>query len=653
MSTNIIRPTVDRYHALLFVGVCNRERYVLSLLRWTDILNQMYGYPIGNIRIIVGPYSDPSWAPMRPGTDITYNATRTDLDNALAAYATGSGDPHELGTDDSLFIFTFNHGGNDITGSYLCCDSFTTQYYASDFAARISAIHCRQIVLLAAQCNSGGFVDPFINALWANTRGAVMAGSRSDQTTYEAVCDKLFGSAFNGRMVQDALDDNIDIGITGDGIGIYTVPGYNTDRVDWGPTGVISTREAFNRVYDHYVNRIYPDPSYAAITEIPLYDQKPWIESGQPLHICLGEPDLVMQDCNSDIGEEPSICSEWWYSPDLYADNTDLFPTVGQHQYVPAHHNRFFIRTANRGTAPTDDIWRCMEVRGLGFTGGPVGPPRIDRASETSSGITASARLRPGRAHTQYERILIGGDFGHGCISAATWCGTDPMSHPLWSIKEDNDQVQCNLDPASVSGSVPVDAGSVNTNAGKFVQIIPIVADATGTFEIRVGRPSGDVPLDVKVDKRMIKLERGQMAQFKLEIGIKPGTKDGAKAQVSVTFRRSKKVIGGMSFLITTATAFADVAIYNQYGLIVGDVKVLLTQPGDPRELIAETDKGGIAHFGPLNPGFYFAKVKGIKEPMRIFVAPGNNHFKLTLIDKKIAIHRPLWMKGTIEPIGK
>jgi len=596
----------------------------------------MYGYPLANIRVLVGTYSNAVWDPMVAGTDVTYDTTMTDLDNTLAAYATGSGDPHELGANDNLFIFTFNHGGNDGDGlgSYLCCDNFTNNYYASDFAARIGVIHCKQVVLLAPQCMSGGFVDPFINALWSGTRGAVMAGSRSDQTTYEAVCDKLYASAFNGRMIQDTLDDNIDLGITGEGTGVYVVPGYKTERIDWGPTGGISTREAFNWVYDHYINEVYPN--YAQIDEVQLYKQKPWMESGHPLHIRLGEPDLVMQDNSTDTGVEPSSDSPW-HSPDLYPDNTDQFPLAGQYEYVPAHDNRFFVRTANRGTAPTDDVWRNLEVRGLGFTGGPVGPPRIDRATETSGGVTESVRLRPGRAHTQYYRILIGDDFGHGCVSAAAWCGTNPMEHDLWNIRADNDQVQCNLNPATISGLVPVDSGSINTNAGKIIRTFPIIAEEAGTFELHVEKPEADFPVKIKVEKSKLTLKKGQTDNFNVEIAAEKEIKDGAKGQLTVTIYQNGRAIGGTTFLLTTATAFAEVAVYNYRSILMPKTGVTLQHPGDFRVLIAQTNSKGIAHFGPLNPGFYFAQIEDSNQPpVRLFAAPSQKNVAKLIIDKSM-----------------
>ncbi|UCF04387.1 MAG: hypothetical protein JSV33_10630 [bacterium] len=632
MSSSITRPTTDNYYALLFVGVCNVERYPRSLIRWTNMLHEMYGYPLANIRILVGTYGSSSWPSMVAGTDVTYDATRDDLDHALADYATGSGDPHELGANDNLFIFTFNHGGQDGTGCYLCCDGFTTQYYAADFAARINAIHCRQIVLLAGQCHSGGFVDPFINNLWTGTQGAVMAGCRSDQGTYEAVFDKLFASVFNGRMVQEALDDNIDLGITGDGIGVTLIPGYHTNRIDWGPTGVVSTREAFNLVYDHYCTEIWP--SYAAITEIPLYRQKPWREAGKPLHIRLGEPDLVMQDCSTDSGVEPSTCASPWHSPDLYVDNTDQFPGTTQHEYVPEHHNRFFVRTANRGTAPTDDIFRILEVRGLGFTGGPVGPPRIDRAVETSGTDTVPARLRPGRAHTQYQRIMIGGDFGHGCVSGAAFCGTDELSHNLWNIIADNDQVQCNFNPASVSGSVPVPSGSTNANAGRIIRTIPIVAETAGTFELKVGKPEeGKLPIKVGVKNRTLRLRKGQRAEMTLEIVIGKRVKDGIRERLSAGLVHNRKIVGGMTFLIETATAAAQFFVHDRRGLAVPKAKVILRLPGDPRKPYAISNKKGFAEFGPLNPGFYFAEVeRGGSAPVRVHIRRGpENRFKLQI----------------------
>ena len=44
----------------------------------------------------------------------------------------------------------------------------------------------------------------------------------------------------------------------------------------------MSTREAFNWVYDHYVNQVRP--SYGYVTEVPLYRQKPWLTAtGQPV----------------------------------------------------------------------------------------------------------------------------------------------------------------------------------------------------------------------------------------------------------------------------------------------------------------------------------------------------------------------------------
>jgi hypothetical protein len=426
------------------------------------------------------------------------------------------------------------------------------------------------------------------------------------------------------------LDDNIVLGITGDGSGVTLVPGYHTNRIDWGPTGVPSTREAFNLVYDHYCTEVWPN--YAAINEIPLYRQKPWSEAGKPLHIRLGEPDLAMQDCNSDSGVEPSTCSSPWHSPDLYVDNTDQFPGTTQHEYVPEHHNRFFVRTANRGTAPTDDIFRILEVRGLGFTGGPVGPPRIDRAVETSGTNTVSARLRPGRAHTQHQRIMIGGDFGHGCVSAAAFCGTDELSHNLWNITGDNDQVQCNFNPASVSGSVPVSSGSTNANAGRIVRTIPIVAETAGTFELKVAKPEeGKLPIKVSAKNRKLRLRKGQRGEMLLEVAIGKRVKDGVRDRLSIWLMHNRKIAGGITFLIETATAAAQFFVHDWRGLALPRAKVVLRHPGDPRELYATSNKKGFAVFGPLNPGFYFAEVeKGGGPPVRVHITPGReNLFKL------------------------
>jgi hypothetical protein len=360
------------------------------------------------------------------------------------------------------------------------------------------------------------------------------------------------------------------------------------------------------------------------VDEIPLYRQTPWMDpAGQPLHIRLGEPDLAMQDNPADTGAEPST-GDPWHSPDLYADNTDQFPGTTLDQYVPAHDNRFLVRTANRGTAPTDDVWRNMEVRGLGFTGGPVGPPRIDRAVEASGGVIVSARLRPGRAHTQYERILIGADYGHGCVSAAASCGTDPMSHPLWNIQQDNDQVQRNLDPAPVSGSQSVPAGATNSNAGKLMRTIPVLAEIGGTFELRVAKPKAEFPVRARAKKSTLELRKGKTGEFQLEITLPEKVKDGARGELAVTVRRNREVVGGVTFLLMTGTGSANVAVYDARAVAARSATVILTQPEDPRELVARTDRSGVARFGPLNPGFYFARVQDSREaPTRLFIGAG------------------------------
>ncbi len=640
MPSSITRPAADRDHALLFVGVCNRERYALSLRRWTRLLNEMYGFPLANIRIVVGTYSNASWPLMIAGTDVTYDATMSDLDDALSDYATGSGTPYALGADDNLFIFTFNHGGQDTSGCYLCCENFAQNYYATTFAARTNAIHCRQIVLLAAQCHAGGFVDPFIDTLWSATRGAVLAGCRADQNTMEAVFDKLVAAAINGRMVPDSLDDNIDIGINGDGMDVTTVPGYHENRVDWGPTGVISMREVHNWVTDHYVNHIYP--SYSSINEIPVYRQKPWTESGEPVDICLGQADLVMTDCVTDTGQEPCGCSPWWYSPDLYPDNSDEFPGLPDHQYVPAHYNRFAARISNRGNAPTDNIWSYMEVRGLGFTGGPVGPPRIDKALETDGGSVASARLRPGRAHTQFQRILIGDDFGHGCISALTWSGTDEMDHTLWQITQDNDQVQCNINAASVSGSFPVDSAATNSNAGRLNIVMPIFAEAAGgDFEIQLEKAKGELPFSLRAKTKLVHLKKMEKGRLVVELRLTKGRQanpieDGLKGRFDVLLLKDKKIIGGATFIVETATAHAHAMAFDERNLPISGAKIVLSQPGIATTLSAKTNKKGIAQFGPMNPGFYFAKVDGSDaKPIRVWIRPGDkNSIRLLTLRK-------------------
>ncbi len=83
--------------------------------------------------------------------------------------------------------------------------------------------------------------------------------------------------------------------------------------------------------------------------------------------------------------------------------------------------------------------------------------------------------------------------------------------------------------------------------------------------------------------------------------------------------RRDEEPIGGVTFLLKVETARAHAFVHDRRGLPVPAVEVTLRHPGDPRVLVAKTNRKGVAAFGPLNPGFYFASVKG-SAPERVHI---------------------------------
>jgi hypothetical protein len=118
-----------------------------------------------------------------------------------------------------------------------------------------------------------------------------------------------------------------------------------------------------------------------------------------------------------------------------------------------------------------------------------------------------------------------------------------------------------------------------------------------------------------------------------LEIAMGKRVKDGVRDRLSVWLVHNRKIAGGITFLIETATAAAQFFVHDWRGLAVPRAKVILRHPGDPRELYAKSNKKGFAGFGPLNPGFYFAEVeKGGGAPVRVHITPGReNRFKLQI----------------------
>jgi hypothetical protein len=208
------------------------------------------------------------------------------------------------------------------------------------------------------------------------------------------------------------------------------------------------------------------------------------------------------------------------------------------------------------------------------------------------------------------------------------------MNHSLWSIVDDNDQAQCNLDPAAVSGSTPVDSSSVNSNGGKLIRVIPVLATEKGTFELKVQKPQKELPFKLAIKESKLTLRKGQQGEFVVEIIVTPKTLDGVEGRLTLSIFKDEKLIGGVTFLIKVATAYAKIFVHDNYSLPVKNTEVLLSHPGDPRILVAKTDQKGIAAFGPLNPGFYFASIKNEKnekaEAVRIQIIQGkHNNFNI------------------------
>ena len=166
------------------------------------------------------------------------------------------------------------------------------------------------------------------------------------------------------------------------------------------------------------------------------------------------------------------------------------------------------------------------------------------------------------------------------------------------------------------------------------MQVIPVVAERGGTFSVKIGKVDAGFELNTKLKNRSLKLRKRQRGEFVLTVSIPPRTKDGGLARLPVTIYRNDDPIGGLTFVITVATAHAHAFVHDTRGLAVPAVEVSLRHPGDPRVLVAKANRKGIAAFGPLNPGFYFASVKG-SEPQRVHITARKDNRILLCMERK------------------
>jgi PKD repeat protein len=189
----------------------NFDRYWNDLSGMYKTLRETYCYPEENIYVLMSDGGDPGQDQRTgPGSqdydssptnlddlgrvnDIYGKATRADVENMLHTLSGDSLAPAPgvptLTSDDDLFIFTTNHGGQDPAGTgkvrlWLWGEEEQQYIWDDEFVNGLGACKARSITMTMEQCYSGGFVDPFIKGTPPGQTRVIATAASAAQPSY-------------------------------------------------------------------------------------------------------------------------------------------------------------------------------------------------------------------------------------------------------------------------------------------------------------------------------------------------------------------------------------------------------------------------------------------------------------------------------------
>jgi hypothetical protein len=344
-SYGLSRPCVANRHALFVAGMDNMVDFHNDFVNMRNILTERYGYDPANIVIVMGDGTG------YPDLPVDYPGTVAGLDAALDSYAAGGA--RELGANDHLFLYTFNHGDWDGTNASLCMSPSWANYYDYQLLAKLNNIHCDDLIVAMNQCHSGGFV-PEVLSTTGPSRVAIMTACREDQSAHPAATGSHgYFSVVLCAALNWAFPPGIPPGFPGFVAGTITTQDSNGD-------GMVSAEEAWHYVHDMmYANHSPTINGY----ETPQWGESP---AGAGISRFWGLPKIVVEDSPSPY---------WWESQDVYLNDPAATPddsTSGPpspyywgDNYHPDTPNRIVARVHNTGCAPCRNI--TVEFRVMSF----------------------------------------------------------------------------------------------------------------------------------------------------------------------------------------------------------------------------------------------------------------------------------------------
>lgn len=597
-------------HALFIAGMDNMPDFHNDFVIMRDILIDRYGYQPSNIVIALG---DGTGYPDLPAD---HAGDQAGIEAALDAFGTGGS--HALGAGDTLFLYTFNHGGVDATGAFLCLPGWL-KYYDQQLRVKLDNIKCGQLLVAMNQCNSGGFVGEVV-ATTGPAQTAIMTACSEDQSAHPSAGGGAHGyfSVALATALNWAFPSGVGATFPGHAAGPITIQDANND-------GLVSAEDAW-----HYVQ----DMMTANHSPTIMGNETPqWGEStaGAGSTLFWGLPDIRIEDG-----------APWWESPDVFLHDPMFLPddatAAGGHPanwgdyYHPDEVNRVVARIHNSGCAPARNL--TVEFRAMSFGAG---------GGTNLIGTYPIVNIDPGEHAYAYVDWNFSSALVHRCLMARADCAGDAALPFGSTIDIDDNQAQRNLDPLFAApgefaaGKQVIERKFLLRNQG-LKEAAFIIVPLKGREKSRL--INAVFPEQEK--RSRISLKPGGEKELTIRLEISPDVKPGEKLHFPVEVRRlglGRATIGGVTFTVEVAEGRLEGRLVSRQGVFSNDgtVRIENTKQTNLR-YTAKIGPRGSFSFPHIVPGPYRIHTEsgGFVGNASVFVAPNRVTTKVLAIEPRI-----------------
>jgi hypothetical protein len=280
----------------------NWERYWNDCSAIYSTLVNIYGYLDSHIYVLTSDGTNSGND--RHFNDFSYGSSPLDLDgdgdndtqfsatraNITSVFNTLSG---ILDTDDYLFIFSTDHGGQD-SGDDVYINLWNETMNDDEFAVEVNKVNAGEINIVMEQCHSGGFIADL-----SDENRVIATACTAGEPSWAMPPNYTYNEFAYHWTAAVAGED----------------PNGNTIDADTDNNGYVSVQEAFDYAYtnDDYVNGVYIS-GYGTVYEHPQYNSQKYT-LGENLtllgkEICVStdyihdetiNTDVTIEDCNIDI----------------------------------------------------------------------------------------------------------------------------------------------------------------------------------------------------------------------------------------------------------------------------------------------------------------------------------------------------------------